>query len=490
MRRLATGRIAPLALLAAVVGCASPPSGATNPAPVDGVRGRTGSASDGAPAINALPPTRAATIPAEPARTSLPPIPGVRSPSAPPVDYLNAKSQVEATIKGEPKSYELRIDASRFYMQAGDHLSAIPHLEAAAKLSPRKVLPWIAMGDAYTLTGQFSRAMPAYKRAEAIQPGNPLVARGEGQLLILQKRFAEARTLLENDLRHHPDDTETRTALGNLYLVLNKPRLVIETIRPALARSPDRPDLHLLIGEAYERDLHIEAAIAEMRSAVELDPRMTEAWGRLGLYLINLTRYKEARAPLEKACALEPGEAHYYWALGDSYLLDGTTAANFDQAAQLYRKALSLDPSNQKALYSFAMALTRRGRKEDLEEAVTLLQRLIRLDPIDTNAEYKLAETYRRMGRPADAKVHQARFDELFNKGRNQTRHLYAITAFRDTAGAHLKLGRDAMKAGDYELAAREFAMATEREPKSAEAGTALKAARQKLGAATTKGTP
>ena len=41
-------------------------------------------------------------------------------------------------------------------------------------------------------------------------------------------------------------------------------------------------------------------------------------------------------------------------------LLENTDPANFDRAVALYRKALSINGANDKALYSFGMALTRQ----------------------------------------------------------------------------------------------------------------------------------
>lgn len=402
--------------------------------------------------------------------------------SSPPIEYKDARKQVESATKANPGSYEIQIDAARFYMQSGDHTSAIPHLQKATNLAPGKILPWIALGDAATLSGHFTLAAQAYQHARTIEPQNADLARGQSQLLILQKKFNEARILLETSLLLHPHDIETSAALGNLYLVLNKPRKAIETLQPASILHPDRADIHLLLGEALERDLRLEAAITEMRAAVNIEPRMVEAWGRLGLYLINLTRYKEAREPLEHALALEPNEGHYYWALGDSYLLDTTDHANLDKAVELYRIALKHDPKNDKALYSFAMALTRRGNKQDLEEAIQLLKRLISINPIDTNAEYKLAETYQRIGKPQEARLHRARFDILFARGRAQTRHLFAETAVKDTAIAHLESGQKAMKLKQYGLASQEFQAALQMDRTLSTAREGLNQAQLKAG--------
>jgi tetratricopeptide (TPR) repeat protein len=397
-------------------------------------------------------------------------------------DYDQAKKQVEATVAATPRDHNLRMQAAEFYMRTGNYPAALPHLEEATKLSPKTVLAWIALGDAATLSGKFARAAEAYNRAEKMDARNPFVARGRGQMLILQQKFTEARKVLETGVKQFPDDIELRTALGNLYLILNKPRLTIETIRPIIGKTSNRPDLHYMLGDAYERDLHIETAIVHMLETVRLDPNNAEAWGRIGLYHINLTRYKQAREPLRKAIALQPREAHFYWALGDSYLLDNSEPDHFARAKELYRKALELAPKNEKALYSYGMGLTRFGDKKDLAEAVEIFRRLIALHPSDMNAHYKLYETYRRLGRLQEAEAHKARFKDLFAKGRTQTRTLYAAAAFKDTAEAHLALGRKAMAAKNYALAAKESELALERDRTLEAARKGLREAQKALG--------
>ena len=399
-------------------------------------------------------------------------------------NYNSAKNQIETTVRAKPKSFEIRMEAAKFYMQADDYASALPHLRMATKLSPKVVLPWIALGDAATLQHQFDAGAEAYRHAAALDPANPQIVRGIGQMFVLERKWKQAQHTLEKGISQHPNDPEIRTVLGNLYLILNKPRQAIAIIKPALQQQPDRPDLHYMLGEAYERDLHIEAAIQEMRETVRLDPNNAEAWGRIGLFENNLTRYLKAREPLQNAIALSPREPHYYWALGDSYMLESTAPANFDRATELYRKSLQLDNSNEKALYSFSMALTRRGRPEDLKEAIPLLQRLVQWKPKDMNAHYKLAETYRRLGQNREATAEQAKFQNLFSKGRHQTRQLYASVSFKDTASAHVKLAQQAMEQQDYSLAVTEFQLALTRDANLTLARNGLQQAQQKAAAA------
>lgn len=411
---------------------------------------------------------------------ALTPQPAALSPQVP--DPAVVRRDVETTVSGAPNDYSLRMKAAEAYMRLGLHAAALPHLKAAARLRPGEVLPWLALGDAATLSDQLSLATRAFDRAAGLAPQHPLLYRSRGQLLVRQKRFTEARRLLEEGFRRHPGEAEIGQALGNLLLVLGEPRAAIRVLEAALVDSPNRADLHYLLGDAHERNRHVESALKEMREAARLEPRMDEAWGRSGLYLVNLTRFQEAREPLERAIQLNPRVAYYYWALGDSYLNDPSAPDYFPRALDLYRQALKLDPNNEKALNSFALALIRRGAPADLQEALPLLKRLLRQDPRKANVHYKLSETYRLMGRSREAAQHLRIFRELSAANLQQATRDFRASSFRDSAAAHLKLGRAAASRRDFALAIREFELALERDPQLPGARQALDEARRASG--------
>ena len=404
-------------------------------------------------------------------------------------DFALAKRQIEATLAKQPKEHNLRMQAAEFYMKTGHYDDAIPHLQAATRLMPNRVLAWIALGDAASLTGKYPVAEQAYNKAAKLDTKNPFVVRGRGQMFLLQRKFPQAQKVLEQGLKAHPKDVEISSALGNLYLILNKPRAAVNVLAPIVSKVSNRPDLHFLLGEAYERDLHIESAILQMKEVVRLDPMNAQGWGRLGLYQNNLTRYDQARKPLQRAIELEPTESYFHWALGDSYLLENVSGANFEMARQEYEKALQLDPKNDKALYSYGMGLTRRAQKPDLEKALELFQRLIALRQSDMNAHFKLYETYRRLGRTEDAEAHRTKFKNLFAKGKTQTRDRYAAASFVDTAESHLKLGDKAMQEKNYALAAAEYELALKRDRNLDAARKGMLAAQKKQGLGANAGT-
>ncbi|MCC2669707.1 MAG: tetratricopeptide repeat protein [Armatimonadetes bacterium] len=387
-------------------------------------------------------------------------------------ELAELRRQVEERVSAEPKNANLRMQAARAYLQAGAAPLAIPHLQTAARLQPQDTLTWVALGDTATLASKLDVAEAAYQRADELDPGNAFVYRGRGQVRVRRRDLPGAAKILRAGLARHPKDEEIRTALGNVLILLEDGEGAKKVLEPALQANPSRADLHFLMGRAYELLRQLQAAAAEMQQASTLDPQRDDAFGRLGLYRVSLAEYEQARKPLQQAIQLNPQEPHYFWALGDSYALD-PKAADLPKAIELYRQALKIEPSNSNAMRSLMLVLTRRAAKGDLEESVKLLERLVKLNPKDLNAYYNLAATYRRLGRTAEAARASAKFEALS--------HAQQFSEGVRTPKERLRLGREAMKRGDYVQAATHLQAALEADPRSTEVRAEMEKVSRKL---------
>lgn len=391
--------------------------------------------------------------------------------------------EVEQYIKRQPNNYELRLQAASFYMRRGFHAAAIPHLQAATRLRPKEVFAWIGLGDAQALAGKLKDARASYERARALAPQEPLVYRGLGELYLHEKQLEKAKQTFLKGLKLNPSSLDLLLSLGNLLVVMNDAPLAVKYLKRAVELAPNDAEAHYLLGEAYERNRHLNAALKENLIAIQLNPSYAEAYGRVGLYYIKLTRYLEARKYLEKAITLNPAESHYYWALGDAYFYDISDPKRYDKAIALYAKALKLDPNNTNALYSMGMALSRRGRLEDLKRAIPYLERFARLapeGPEEIQPYYLLSEVYRRLGDQKQAKKYLTLFRKAKDRRKARLTRVFAAKSFLDTAEAHVRLGNRYLQQGNAPLALKEFQFALERNPHLPAAKEGLKRARQK----------
>ena len=105
------------------------------------------------------------------------------------------------------------------------------------------------------------------------------------------------------------------------------------------------PQDHLRRAQQLHTQGSIEAAIAEARTALELDPAYVEAWMYLGTTLITRhLAFPEGLAALERAAALAPQDAGVTYSLGwcyefVAYRLEKAAVTPYRDPIALYRLA-------------------------------------------------------------------------------------------------------------------------------------------------------
>jgi tetratricopeptide (TPR) repeat protein len=194
------------------------------------------------------------------------------------------------------------------------------------------------------------------------------------------------------------------TFLGTCGLTLyetGRPGLALEKLEEAIRIAPDNPIGFMNLGWIHaERGEHERAAELLAEAARKLPPaapryayRTVYAnWGRA---LASLGRAEEAREKYERALARDPDVA---FVLRDAAQLD--LEGDPPRAARRLERAVALDPGDAKARYLLASAYAFGG---DLDAAAATLVALADLTPRASRAALQLAETLARLGRAQDA---------------------------------------------------------------------------------------
>ncbi|MGC4001130.1 MAG: tetratricopeptide repeat protein [Anaeromyxobacter sp.] len=104
-----------------------------------------------------------------------------------------------------------------------------------------------------------------------------------------------------------------------------------------MSLAPDNPRAQNDLGIAYRMQDRLSDAEAAFRKAVEMEPTFNRC-RNVGLVLLEQARYPEARQMFEKALSIKPQDDRSYGFLGRLYTLGGEKS----KAAECYRKAISL----------------------------------------------------------------------------------------------------------------------------------------------------
>ena len=186
-------------------------------------------------------------------------------------------------------------------------------------------------------------------------------------------------------------------AIGDQAVAEERAFQAIEAYSGAIARNPDSVLAHLKRGSLYYSQNQLDAALRDLRRAIELDPGALRAIEMLGDVNVGLGRGDRAIEQYEAFIALDERNARVLYKLGLARYRDGRSEAAMDPL----RQALALDPSLGEAHY--VIGLVQRDL-DQLPAARKSLEEAARRSPASqTSAREALAEVYALEGEHARA---------------------------------------------------------------------------------------
>jgi tetratricopeptide (TPR) repeat protein len=155
--------------------------------------------------------------------------------------------------------------------------------------------------------------------------------------------WKDEETLWADTILKSPGSAIAHEFLGYGYFLNGKLEEAIAESRTALELDPRRKTARINLGATLLALGRYQQAAAEYRTALEQGSTMLEARVGLGLALVNLGSYAEARHHLESAIAMNPGYATVHDALGVAC----ANLGDFRAAEAAFAEAVALDPGTQ-----------------------------------------------------------------------------------------------------------------------------------------------
>jgi len=257
---------------------------------------------------------------------------------------------------------------------------------------------------------EYAKAIEALKRAADRLPEGSAAAKETVELLgfshYLSGRYAEAIPWLEKARGTAGGPIEIRYMLGNSLIQTRdwgKARAVFAEIFGVPGESAAA---HLVAAQMMIRQRFEEFAEAELKRALELDPRIPEAHYLLGILATYNAQIDSAIRELTQEIAINPNFALAYYKLGDAY----TRREQWDEAMPYLQKSIWLNPT-----YSGPYILMGKAylKKKDLPNAEGTLRRALLMDPQNSSAHYLLGQTLIQLGRHEEGRQLLERSQEL-----------------------------------------------------------------------------
>ena len=163
-------------------------------------------------------------------------------------------------------------------------------------------------------------AFPEYVRAADALPDDRDAQIKATQVLLLARRFEDAKARVAALLKKNPKDVEALLLHANAMAALRDPAGAIAEIEEALKVSPDSSRAFVNLGAVRMQSGEAKEAEAAFRQAIALAPSSVDAKLALANFLWAAERAAEAEAIIKEALAKEPQHLLANRMLGVLYL--------------------------------------------------------------------------------------------------------------------------------------------------------------------------
>lgn len=259
-------------------------------------------------------------------------------------------------------------EARNAYVASGDEYfaqkkynEAIIEYRRALQQDTRYAVGYQKLGDASAAAGDGKGALSAYVRGSDLAPDNIEVNLKAGNLLLVARRFQDAKTRARNILVKDPMNVPGLVLLGNSLAGLQSLDEAVEVARRASDLAPDRAGL----------------------------------LGNVGVFELSRGKVDLAERAFQKAVEVAPKSISALLALSNLYQTVGRLA----DAERTLRRALALDAKDVTVNANLALVLMQSGRGGDAEPYMKLAAETAGT----TDASIAFAEYYISVGRIGEA---------------------------------------------------------------------------------------
>ena len=327
------------------------------------------------------------------------------------------------------------------HLIAGDEKKATETLDRAAKVHSDDPMYWARLGrlygslilkpDAKPTPEETARLNDVFQKAAANGPNNAAVLKEVGDYFASTQQIKEALPFYLRVLELQPDDANIREKLATGFVLTNQRTRAVETLKEIIKEHPEKYQPYELLAQLHDdearalvRANQTEQATAEFQRAAQnyeqsllINPNHATTYLRLAeLLLVPLKEGEHAVSVLTEARRRYPDapEFAYYLAIAlreskqakDAvvmfeealneaqnaqaeflkprfYLEYGAAAQEaglYDKAADLFRKAIAMDPANAAEPYNY-LAYMWAEQNIHLDEAEDAVKRALQLDP-------------------------------------------------------------------------------------------------------------
>ncbi len=258
--------------------------------------------------------------------------------------------------------------------------------------------------QAYYMRGSFMEssddlvlAYTFYAEADKYEPDNARINFALARVTLEMGKFDEARRYAGRLIEKGIYESGARLILAEVEYEERNVDKAIELLE-SIKESEDVPqfDVYKFLARIHIENKDVDAARAALERARDLDPGDLSVHYRLGLIYADIGEVERAAESLREAIEVNPGFTGSHLALGSILLHYG----DVEGALKAFQDLLELDPGNRTAVTELSRLYLKDGR---LEDGMELLEPLYEERRLGENGRLVLGRFYYGLGRYEEA---------------------------------------------------------------------------------------
>jgi len=293
------------------------------------------------------------------------------------------------------KNY-LELPAQRLaaiYFKNGRTDRTIEQYELIRDQYPDDIAALCTLGHLYILAGRAPEAVDVFNKAILIHPDNFMGGDENINELLQAGQWQEAVEVLDDMLAEHPDRADLMMKRADVLSMLGSTEEAIEQYEQALRTCPDFLEATIKLGTQYLRVNQEQLAARQFNAAVEINDKIVDAYIGLALSQKIAGKKAEALATLSLAAAIEPNSAFLFGEVANLIfaaasdapgLLEPDSAQQTTEAViEAHRRQIERQPQNPDLYHRLGMLMMGSGR---LDTAADLFAKALEINPTFTRA--------------------------------------------------------------------------------------------------------
>lgn len=263
-----------------------------------------------------------------------------------------AEDEYTRALDHDPESISAFDMRARLLLREGKPRRALEDMNALSRLAPRDPDVFVTRARIHVKLKDYAAALADYGHAESLTPGDDRILKEKVPVYFEMNQPEKALATLIGDVTRHPDDIEVLVLEARAHILLKAYQKAEQILRQAQTKKPLYAPSYLYMGVVLVRNRDASRGLENLNRAIELDPRLVEAYKERARTFMELGSPVRAAADLTTAADLDPAD-------GEIFAFRGLTLIQrrlYNAAIADFSRALERLPGDPRITYDRAVA--------------------------------------------------------------------------------------------------------------------------------------